>query len=188
MTPDPDLPKDPAEYRPKPLMGVTFWIMLVFGMVCILAGAGVAMLLPRLLPPPPPAPAAPPPPPTPSAAPTPPPAPAEISRLNARIAALENAGARSSDAAAAALAAAGLIEAAQASRPFGPELAALRAAAPELPELAALTRLAAAGAPSRTALAASFPDYAAQAASRAREPAADARFADRLAYAASRIV
>ncbi|HEY0651170.1 MAG TPA: hypothetical protein VGD44_24995, partial [Phenylobacterium sp.] len=58
--PDPDLPRDPAEYRPKPLMGWTFWAMLVFGIVCVLAGAGVALLAPRLLTPPPPAAPAPP--------------------------------------------------------------------------------------------------------------------------------
>jgi hypothetical protein len=188
MSSDPDLPKDPAEYRPKPLMGPSFWIMLVFGLVCVLAGAGVAMLLPRLLPPPRPAPVATPPAPTPSAAPTPPAGQDEVARLNARIAALENAGARSSEAASAAMAAAGLIEAAQGSRPFGAEFAALRAAAPDLPELARLARLAAQGAPSRAALAASFPEYAAQAASRAREPGKGARLSERIAYAASRIV
>ena len=48
---EPDLPRDPAEHRPKPLMGWTFWVMLAFGFLCVLAGAGVAMLLPRLLPP-----------------------------------------------------------------------------------------------------------------------------------------
>ena len=29
--PEPDLPKDPAAYRPKPLMGAGFWAMIVFG-------------------------------------------------------------------------------------------------------------------------------------------------------------
>ena len=43
---EPDLPQgDPEEYRPKPLLGCTFWVMLAFGAVCVLAGAGVAMLL-----------------------------------------------------------------------------------------------------------------------------------------------
>lgn len=42
---------DPDDYRPKPLMGRTFWVMLVFGFLCVMAGIGVALLLPRLLPP-----------------------------------------------------------------------------------------------------------------------------------------
>lgn len=46
---EPDLPHDPAEHRPKPLMGWTFWAMLFFAMVCVLAGAAVAFLAPRLL-------------------------------------------------------------------------------------------------------------------------------------------
>ena len=49
---EPDAPEDPAEYRPKPLMGWLFWVMLAFGTLCVLAGAGVALLLPKLLPPP----------------------------------------------------------------------------------------------------------------------------------------
>ena len=43
-SPDPD-----DERPPKPLMGPTFWIMLALGVVCLLAGAGTAWLLPRLL-------------------------------------------------------------------------------------------------------------------------------------------
>jgi len=193
---EPDLPKDPAEYRPKPLMGAGFWAMIAFGVLCVLAGVGVAVLGPRLLPQKPEAPAAPPaisaaPPPAVRLAPppaAPAPAPDEVARLNARIAALENQGARSNEAAAAALAAAELVDASQGSRPFGRELAALRAAAPELPELAALARLAEAGAPSRTALAASFPAYAARAASRARKPGEGAGLSERIAYAATRVV
>jgi hypothetical protein len=194
---EPDLPKDPAEYRPRPLMGVSFWAMIAFGMLCVLAGAGVASLAPRLLPAHP-APAAPQP-----VAPTAPPAavapsastapaalspPEEVARLNARIAALESQGARSSEAAAAALAAAELVDASQSSRPFAEELVELRKAAPELPELAALARLAETGAPSRAALAASFPEYAARAASRAHKPKEGAPLIERISYAAAKIV
>ena len=41
---------DPDDDQPKPLMGRMFWVMLVFGFVCVLAGAAVALLLPRLVP------------------------------------------------------------------------------------------------------------------------------------------
>ena len=193
---EPDLPKDPAEYRPRPLMGVTYWAMIAFALLCVLAGVGVASLAPRLLPVRP-APAAPQPlthpaPPAPVPARTAAPAevspPDEVARLNARIAALESQGARTSEAAAAALAAAQLLDASQGSRPFAAELSALRAAAPNLPELASLARLAETGAPSRAALAATFPDYAARAASRARKPVEDAPFIDRVAYAAAKVV
>jgi len=194
---EPDLPKDPAEYRPRPLMGVSFWAMIAFGILCILAGAGVASLAPRFLPastapaaPQPLAPAAPPAPAAPSASAAPAAAspPDEVARLNARIAALESQGARSSEAAAAALAAAELVDASQGSKPFAAELTALRAAAPNLPELAALARLAETGAPSRAALAASFPDYAARAASRAHKPKEGAPLAERISYAAAKVV
>jgi len=190
---EPDLPKDPAEYRPKPLMGIGFWALIAFGALCILAGAGVAMFGARLLPPEPAAPAvrpealAPPPLPPPAATAAVPSAD-EVARLKARIAVLENEGARNSEAAAAALAAAELVDASQGSRPFGRELAALRAAAPSLPELAALGRLAETGAPSRTALAASFPPHAARAARRARKPPPDADLGRRIAYVAAKVV
>lgn len=186
----PDLPRDPAEYRPRPLLGVGFWAMIALCVLCVLAGAAVAVFAPRLLKP---APAAPPAAPAPPAA-VAPPAPAtvsaadEVARLNARIAALENQGARSSEAAAAALALAELVDATRSSRPFARELAALRAAAPGLPELAQLAPLAEAGAPSPAALAIGFEDYAARAASRARKPPAGAGVSDRIAYAAAKVV
>jgi len=192
---EPDLPKDPAAYRPKPLMGLGFWALIAFGVLCVLAGAGVALLGPKLLPgklePTPAATEA-------NATLTPSPATLpivvasptadEVARLNARIAMLENQGARTTEAAAAALAAAQLVDASQGSKPFGRELATLRAATPGLPELARLARLAETGAPSRTALAASFPPYAAKAARRARKPAGDADLGQRIAYVAAKVV
>jgi hypothetical protein len=193
---EPDLPRDPAEYRPRSLAGSGVWAMVAFGILCVLAGAAVALLAPKLLPERPRAPsasndvatvAAPPPP---AALPVVMASPAaeEVARLNARIAMLERQGARTTEAAAAALAAAQLVEASQGSRPFDRELAALKATTPGLPELAALTRLAQAGAPSRTALAASFAPYAAKAARRARKPPDQADLGQRIAYAAAKIV
>lgn len=193
---EPDLPRDPAEYRPRSLAGSGVWAMVAFGILCVLAGAAVALLAPKLLPERPRAPsasndvatvAAPPPP---AALPVVMASPAaeEVARLNARIAMLESQGARTTEAAAAALAAAQLVEASQGSRPFDRELAALKATTPGLPELAALTRLAQTGAPSRTALAASFAPYAAKAARRARKPPDQADLGQRIAYAAAKIV
>ena len=52
----------------------------------------------------------------------------------------------------------------------------------------ALARLAQAGAPSRTALAATYPDYAARAASAARAPGSKAGLGQRIVYELSRVV
>lgn len=190
---DAALPKDPAEYRRRPL-GLGLWSLLALCLLCVLLGAGAGVLAPRLLAKGAAVPAqraaiA-----TPAlaTAPEPQPAtsaePAEIQRLNARIAALETEGARTSEAAAAALAAAALIEASQGSEPFAAELAALRSNSPNLPEVAALARVAAQGAPSRAALAAEFPRHAARAASAARTPGPQAKLDDRIVYVLSRIV
>jgi hypothetical protein len=194
-------PKDPADYRPRPLLGPSFWAMIALAVVCILAGIGIALLGPKLLPPksatlPPPASAEPanvPPPvaaapvalstPTVDAAPA-----ADVERLSARVAALETGETRTAQAAATALAAAAVVEASQGSGPFAEELSGLRTLAPPSPEISILAGLAEAGAPSRTALAASFPDYAARAASAARAPGADAGVGARIIYAISRIV
>jgi len=190
---EPDLPKDPAAYRRRPLLGTG--ALAAFGILCVLAGAGAAVFGARLLPERPAQPLAAV---SGAAAPALPPATLpivvasptadEVARLNARIATLENQGARTTEAAAAALAAAQLVAASQGSRPFDRELATLRATAPSLPELAALARLAQTGAPSRTALAAGFPPYAAKAARRARKPSEKADLGQRLAYAAAKIV
>jgi hypothetical protein len=49
--PDPDLPPDPEEdERPRPLLGPMFWALIAFGLLCVLAGAAIALLAPRLLP------------------------------------------------------------------------------------------------------------------------------------------
>ena len=195
--------QDPAAYRPRPLLGATFWAMLALMLLCVLAGVAVANFGPRLLGPKPvagsaveaakpadgptvvatPLAAAPP---EPVIAPAS--ASADVARLNARVTALELQQGHASQAAAAALAASAVVDAAQGTGPFADELASLRAISPPSPELQALARLAQAGAPSRTALAASFPEYAASAASAARAPGDKARLGDRLVYALSRVV
>src|SRR3954468_11809565 len=95
-------PKDPAHYRPKPLLGATFWAIIAFGVLCVLAGVAVANFLPRWLAGRPAAhrtEAAAPAEPTPTVAPVaPPPAPAtetssaspDLARLNARMGILES--------------------------------------------------------------------------------------------------
>jgi hypothetical protein len=209
MSSDADLaqPKDPAEYRPRPLLGLGFWVLLALCLVCVLAGVSLAVFAPRLwahrptprLEAPPPAsepahPAAvisePTPPALTQAAAVAEPAapPAEVAQLSARVSAVEAQEARTRHAAAAALAAAALVEASQASRPFPEEVAALRAVAPASSELAGLSGLAQSGAPSRAELAASFPDYAARAATAARQPGEGAPLRDRIAYALSRVI
>ena len=199
-------PKDPADYRPRRATGLGGWAIVAFGLACVIAGGAIASFAPRLLaarptpvqvaelqPAQPPATA-----PAPaSVTPVPPPVPinpsAELGQLSARVAALETHETRTTQAAATALAAAALVEVSQGSRPFADELAALRRAGPSgqelaAPELAALARVADTGAPSRAALAAGFPDYAARAASASRAPGDGAGPGDRIAYALSRIV
>jgi len=198
-------PKDPAAYRPRPLLGATFWAMLALMLLCVLAGVAVAEFVPRLLAPKPPvrhaADAAPPvetqaaasaPAPV-AAAPAPAAPSADVARLSARVATLEGQQAHASQAAAAALAASAVVDATQGTGPFAEELASLRAISAPSPELMALARLAQAGAPSRAALAASFPDYAAAAASAARAPNGQgggdkAGLGDRIVYELSRVV
>jgi hypothetical protein len=196
-------PKDPSDYRPRALLGPSFWAMIALAVVCILAGIAIATLGPKLLPRRPTPRSA-----TPeavaapvkaaglmapavlAASPTPgAPAPsAEVEGLKTRVSALETAEARTSQAAATALAAAAVVEAAQGSAPFSDELSGLRALSPSSPELTVLARLAQAGAPSRAALATSFPDYAARAATAARAPGDGAGVGERIVYAVSRVV
>lgn len=199
--PEAAAPKDPAAYRPRPLLGMTFWAMIAFAVICILAGVAIADFGPRLLsgrpaskaPAEAPAPAeaatpAPAPMPVPTAAPVAAPNGPDVERLTTRVAALESQQAHASHAAAAALAVSVVAEASQGSGPFADELASLRGVSPPSSDLESLARLAQAGAPSRTALAASFPDYAGRAASAARAPGDKAGLGDRIVYELSRIV
>lgn len=113
---------------------------------------------------------------------------ADISGFESRLAALESGQDKTMDAAAAALAAALLAEAASTSRPFEQELAALEQVLPLSPDALALRRLAQAGAPTRAALAAEFDAAASQAAVAARDPGEKGAFFDRLTHALSSIV
>jgi len=192
-------PKDPGAYRPRATLAPMIWAMLAFGLLCILAGVAIADLGPRLFAAKstpkapaeaastvePPASAAAPPTPTPAAPEAPSP---DVERLSARVTTLESQQAHTSQAAAAALAVSAVVEASQGAGPFAEELESLRAISPPSPELQTLARLAQAGAPSRTALAASYPDYAARAASAARAPGDKAGLGDRIVYELSRIV
>ncbi|MDP3747528.1 MAG: hypothetical protein Q8Q88_10830 [Phenylobacterium sp.] len=206
VSPDPaelSAPRDPGSYGRARVMGPAFWAMIIFGLLCIVAGYVLASFGPRLFPAKPrptaeavgfssPAPAQPA---APALAPTSPePAPdaatpsADVARLAQQLATLEGRQTRAAQAAAGALAAAVLMEAAQTSRPFPDELAALAAVAPPSADLRSLRSYAEQGAPSRAALAASFPDYAARAAAAARSPQDDAGLLARIGHALSRIV
>ena len=126
---------------------------------------------------------------TPTATPMAPTEPSpDVSGFESRLAALETGQDRTMDAAAAALAAALLAEAASTSRPFEKELAALEQVLPLSPDALALRRLAQTGAPTRSALAAEFDAAAAQAAVAARDPGERGAFLDRLRHALSSIV
>lgn len=200
---DPDdlsAPRDPGSYGRARLMGPAFWLLIVFGLVCIAAGYGVAKFGPRLFPAKPataeptatsffgPAPQ---PPPLPAPAPAPVAegsAPADVAKLSERLEALETRQGRAAQASAEALAAAALLEAAQTSRPFPSELAALEAVLPPSADLSALRPYAERGAPSRSALAASFPEYAARAAAASRSPQEDAGLLARIGQTLSRVV
>ena len=202
LTPDPTEPSPPPLGRSR-LLGPTVWLMIGFGLMCVLAGYALSRFGPHLFPVmPKPAVSAelagvrPLAPATTYPADEPPPLDlspavsnsAAISELAERIEALEAEQSRTAEAAASALAAAALMEAAQTSRPFAEELAALDAVSPPSAELRALRRVAERGAPSRAALAASFPDYAARAAGAARAPGEDAGLMARLGAALSRVV
>jgi hypothetical protein len=208
MTVDPDLselsaPRDPASYGRPRLMGPGFWAMIALAVICVAAGAGIATFGARLFPatakpaPAESAPAArettaPPAAPEAFAAPTPA-APeaarsAELERLATRLDTLEASQARTAESAAAALAAAALLDAAQTSRPFSDELAALDHVSPPSAELRALRGLAASGAPSRAALAAQFPEYAARAAGASRATGDGSGLWARIQATLSRIV
>ncbi|MDO9472007.1 MAG: hypothetical protein Q7J28_03050 [Caulobacter sp.] len=194
-------PTDPARYGRRRAFGVAFWAVLALVVVVFAVGVGGARLWPRIsgAAPAEPAsgvqpvlalpdlgltrPAAPPP-----AAPAPLEPSAEITALQARVAALEAGQTRTVNAAAAALAAASLAEATQGSGPFDAELAALERLMPLSAEVRALKPFAEGGAPSRAALAAEFDAAAAKASIAARDPGETGGFLARLRHALSSIV
>jgi hypothetical protein len=112
----------------------------------------------------------------------------ELARLEARLDDLEAGQSRTAASARSALAAAALLSATQTSRPFTAELAEVQAVAPTDLDLSGFAALAATGAPSRTALALEFPDFAARAAAAARQPGETAALGERLLFALSRVI
>lgn len=187
-------PRDPGSYSRR-RTGLGVGAVVLFGLACLAGGYGLARFGPDLYPDKPASASAEPaaetpaePPPAQLAPPAEPPPPAaEDGSLGERVQVLESDQARLAAAAASALAAGALVEAAQGSRPFPAEVKALAAIAPSL-DLRALGQEAERGAPSRAALAASFPDYAARAASAARAPGEGAGVLARVGHALSRVV
>ncbi|TCS02869.1 hypothetical protein [Caulobacter sp. BK020] len=206
LAPDPvdsDAPRDPALYGRRRLLGPGFWALIVFGIVCVAAGAALARFGPtwfsRAKPPPAihqpagdpvlsPSVAERPLYGAPSVAAVPPPAPESVAQLEGRVAVLETGQQRALDAAGAALAAATLADAARTARPFAEELASLERVLPLSPDLRALARLAQDGAPTRAGLADEFETLAGRAAVAARDPGRNADFLARLRHALSSIV
>jgi Tfp pilus assembly protein PilN len=190
--PDPDditLPRDPHDYSLRRRgLGLAFWAAMVFGLLCILAGIAIDRYGPKLFPAhpaPPPVqrggasymqPVQIPPPsidavsdgPAPAAA-----APADVASLTARLDHLDAADQRLRQAAAEALAAADVGQAAQTSRPFADQLTSLQRLLPDSADLRTLAGYAATGAPSRAALAMQLDGLADQVAVAAREPPKD---------------
>ncbi|HLI66118.1 MAG TPA: mitofilin family membrane protein [Caulobacteraceae bacterium] len=195
MAPEPDelggpgLPRDPHEYALRRRgLGVAFWAMIAFGLVCILAGVAIDRYGPKLFPPKTaPTPAAPPaaatdatPVPAAASDATAPPSaapgaqtPAALAGLTARVDRLDADNQRLRAAAAEALAAADLGQAAQTSRPFADEVAALSRLLPDSPDLRALAAYAASGAPSRANLAIQLDGLADHIVVAAQEPPKD---------------
>ncbi len=193
--------RDPAAYGRRPVFTPTFFAWISLCVLCLAAGWAVARFGVQLTPaariePTAPeaatrAPALAPTAPTPPV--TAPPAQAQsdgsaVDALAARVARLEASSNHGADAAAAALAAADLSEAAQSSSPFSQDLAAYQRLMPASPDLAALAPLAAKGAPSRAELVASLPDAASAASAAAHQPAKDAGVFSRIAGWIGRVV
>ena len=201
MTADTPPPPSRPPARTPSLAGRLVWALIAFAAVATIAIAAFLRFGPGLPPPldfaapsRPAAPAsqailpAPPPFSVDVPAPASPARPADLARLEARLDDLEAGQSRTAASARSALAAAALLAAAQTSRPFTSELAAVQALAPADLDLSGFAAAAAAGAPSRTALALEFPDFAARAAAAARQPGETAAFGDRLLSALSRVI
>ncbi|WP_343698329.1 hypothetical protein [Caulobacter sp.] len=196
-------PSDPALYARRRVLGPGVWVWLILCVLCIGLGAGVAHFGPALFKSGPAEGSV-------SAQPSSRPvaerlapgsalpvetgetalaAPAaDVERLDERITALESGQRGVTDAAAAALAASTLAEAAGTSRPFAAELARLERVLPGSPNLRALEPLSRTGAPTRAGLAVQFGNLAGRAASASRDPGAEADLFARIRYALSSIV
>jgi hypothetical protein len=195
--------RDPAG-RGRKGLGIGFWAMMAFAAACLMAALAVAIVFgvfgshtappPAPVPSPPvaaaPSPAAPAPA-TPTRADGPVadlPAPVELAALEGRVRRLESGQARGLDAAAGALAAAALSDAAAGPHPFINDLAAVERLMPGSPHVQALAPLAAQGAPTRTALAGELADIASGLSVAARTPPKNAGYMAQLGYAFSRVV
>lgn len=186
-------------------LGIGFWAMMAFAAACMMAALAVAIVFgvfgahqaPPAAPAPPlaaaPALVAP----VVAAASGPAaiaapagdlPASVELAALEGRVRRLESGEARGLNAAAEALAAAALSDAAAGPHPFINELAAVERLMPGSPHVQALAPLAAEGAPTRAALAGELADIAAGISVAARTPPRNASYMSQLAYAFSRVV
>jgi hypothetical protein len=185
--------RDPAAYGRRRLFTSGFFGWIILCLICLAGGAAIGRFaLPSAEPQSPatvseaaphatatPAPAASPAIAAPAA--TSPPSSAanaapDAAALSDRVARLETASTRASDAAAQALAAAALSTAAQGPAPFDQDVGAYARLVPGDPDLAALAPLAARGAPSRAGLAAAFPDLASAAAAASHTPGKNAGY------------
>jgi len=201
----PNLGSSPVTRR-RPLLGLGFWVSIVFGLACIALGVFIGVYGPqvfrqgaaspspaatmtRAVQPPAPRPAG-------SAtaladeaaleAPKPTVSDAELFAINQRVGRLEADQHQQAAAAASALAASALQQAAQSSQPFDEDLKAVELLLPPATDLRSIRRLAQTGAPSRSTLASSFPEVAARAAVAARTPGKDSGpFAEALHVLAS---
>ena len=202
VTPDPSefvAPRGNATLGGPRLMSGGFWVMMGLGLVSILAAGAVVMIAPRF------APAHSAHPPAPALAPAParvattdlPPIPAaqaaaassgEVVALQDRVRRLEEGQDRALAAAAEALAASGLSDAAAQPRPFADTLSAYQRVLPTSAATAGLRALALQGAPTRAALAADLGQIASRLSMEARAPRKGAEFLDQIAYAVSRVV
>jgi hypothetical protein len=203
---DPDLAIPPRAPPRRRGLGVMFWLVMLFGLACIVAGFAIARYGPTLFPVEAPAPAAPAAPaaavitplalaqPAPAAAAE---APADLAptsssvQLNAlaeRVDRVEGGQQRLSRAAASALAAASLTDAADSSRPFGEELTALAPVLPSSSDVQALAAYARTGAPTVAGLAQAWPDVAARAALAARARTEGGGVIDRIAQALASVM
>jgi hypothetical protein len=168
--------RDPAVYgrRPRVTSAVAAWVIACIA--CVFAGITIGRWGVQVAPAPAPQPApAAPSRPAPDQSPvvpalTQPPPAAAPAGLSDRVTRLESAQGRTDQAAAAALAAATLSEAAQGSGPFAADLVPFQRLMPASSDLSALAPLAARGAPSRAALAAALPQIASIASAAAHRP------------------
>jgi hypothetical protein len=117
-----------------------------------------------------------------------PPSTSETAALASRLERVELDQRRASEAAAGALAAASLAEAAQSDAPFDAELSAIGGLLPASVDLRALQRLAGQGAPTRAALAAQFAEIAARTAVASRAPPKGSGVLARVAHALAGII